>query len=242
MLRLVARRLLQGVLTVFVAATVSFFLLHLAPGDPFGDLPPNVPAQVRQDLIRKYALDRPVAEQYARYIAGVARGDLDWSFSNSRPVADVLADALPHTAILAAAGLLLSMTLGVVLGVVQAVAHRRAGGRALGAVSLFFYSVPEFWLGLALLVVFAYWLGLFPLGGAYDTVSYEYFTPAERLLNRLAHLTLPALTIALGTAAAIVIYHVMRSLARWRGTSQEPASPASVPGGDELDRTRPTGH
>jgi peptide/nickel transport system permease protein len=204
-LRLVVRRLLQGVLTVYVATTVSFFLIHLAPGDPFAEMLQgrSLPPQVRQQLLELYGLDRPLLEQYVRYLAAVARGDLGWSFSGGRPVADVLADALPHTIILAAAGLALSIVGGVMVGVVQAVARRRAAGRVLGTTTLFFYSVPEFWLGLALLVVFAAWLGLFPIGGAYDQGSYEYFTAAERFLDRLKHLVLPALTIALGTAAAI---------------------------------------
>jgi peptide/nickel transport system permease protein len=204
-LRLVVRRLLQGVLTVYVATTVSFFLIHLAPGDPFAEYAQgqSLPPQVRDQLMRTFGFDKPLWLQYFLYLAAVARGDLGWSLSSSRPVADVLADALPHTVILATAGLALSIVGGVIVGVVQAIARRRASGRVLGATALFFYSVPEFWLGLALLMVFAAWLRIFPTGGAYDLGSYDYFTTMERVLDRLKHLTLPAVTIALGTAAAI---------------------------------------
>jgi peptide/nickel transport system permease protein len=201
----VVRRLAQGATTVALAATASFFLLHLAPGDPIAATleHPSVSEAVRDRLRASYGLDRPVGEQYVRYLAGVARGDLGWSFTGSRPVADVLADALPNTLVLVGAGLALSLALGVGVGVAQAVWRGRAADRALGGAALFFYSIPEFWLGLALLLVFANTLHLFPTGGMVDPSMYEYFTPAERLRDRLAHLALPTLTIALGTAGAV---------------------------------------
>jgi peptide/nickel transport system permease protein len=202
---LVLRRALQGALTVAFAATLSFFLLHLAPGDPIAAAldHPGVTEAVRQHWRAVYGLDRPVTEQFVRYLAGIPRGDLGWSFSQTRPVSAVLADALPNTLVLAGTGLALSLAVGVALGVVQALRRGRAADRLLGAVAMFFYSVPEFWLALALLVLFAFRLSLFPSGGARDVVSYEYFTPLERLRDRLWHLALPAVTIALGTAAAI---------------------------------------
>jgi peptide/nickel transport system permease protein len=204
-LGIVLRRLLHGLFTVYFASTASFFLLHLAPGDPITATlrQPGIPDSVVQAMIRQHRFDRPVAEQYVYYLANVARGDLGWSFSNSRPVVDAIGDALPHTLLLAGAGLALSIAAGVALGVFQAVSRGRPPDRLAGAVAMFFYSVPEFWLALALLVVFSAWLGLFPSGGVHDPVSYEYYTPTERLRDRLWHLTLPALTIALGTAAAI---------------------------------------
>jgi peptide/nickel transport system permease protein len=204
-LGLVVRRLLQGLLTVAFAATVSFFLLHLAPGDPIrASLSrPGIPDSVVQREIERYGLDRPVAEQYVHYVAGVARGDLGWSFSASRPVSDVIGDTLPNTVVLAGVGLALSLAGGIALGVLQAVWRGRPLDRTIGAVAMFFYSVPEFWLALALLVVFALRLSLFPSGGAYDPVSYDYFTPLERLRDRAWHLALPAFTMALGTTAAI---------------------------------------
>lgn len=211
MLPFVLRRLTQGVLTVAVAASVSFFLLHLAPGDPIAATldHPEVSEEVRRYWRAVYGLDRPVAEQYARYVVGVARGDLGWSFSASRPVADVLMDALPNTLLLVAAGLTLSLVAGVALGVAQAGARTQGGtrGRALdqtlGGIAVVLFSVPEFWLAFALLVAFAYQLGFFPTGGMIDVVSYDYFTPLERVRDRLSHLALPALTIALGTTAAV---------------------------------------
>ena len=205
MIALVARRALQGAFTVAFAATVSFFLLHLAPGDPIAATldHPGVTEAVRQHWRAVWGLDRPVGEQFVRYVAGVPRGDFGWSFSQSRPVADVLADALPNTLLLAGVGILLSLAAGVALGVLQAIARGRAADRGVGAVAMFFYSVPEFWLALALLVVFAFHLGVLPSGGVSDAVSYEYFTPMEKLVDRLKHLALPAVTIALGTSAAI---------------------------------------
>ncbi len=205
MIALVLRRALQGAFTVAFAATLSFFLLHLAPGDPFtASLEKRtVPDSVQRAQRAEFGLDRPVPEQYVRYVANVARGNLGWSFSQTRPVSAVLADALPNTLLLAGAGIALSFLAGVALGVAQALTRGRTPDRLVGAVAMFFYSVPEFWLALALLVVLAFRLRLFPSGGVKDVVSYEYFTAFEQLRDRIWHLVLPAITIALGTAAAI---------------------------------------
>jgi peptide/nickel transport system permease protein len=115
----------------------------------------------------------------------------------------VIADALPITLVLAGTGIALSLVAGVAIGVVQAYRRGRAADRLLGAGAMFFYSVPEFWLGLALLLLFTYRVPLLPSGGWCDPVACDYFTTWERFVDHLKHLVLPAVTVMLGTAAAI---------------------------------------
>jgi peptide/nickel transport system permease protein len=205
---LVARRLLQAVVIVAIAATATFLLVKLAPGDPLGDLVtnPRVPAEVRERLRERWGLDRPVHEQYALYVRNLARGDLGWSFSQSRPVAHALVDALPNTMLLMGVALVGAFVLGVATGVVRAARRGSVADRALGAGTLFFYSMPDFWLAIMAMLVFAYWVPIFPTSGMTTAVIYDYLSPAGKLLDRLRHLVLPATTLVLLLAAIIARY------------------------------------
>src|SRR5688500_1900951 len=112
---LVARRLLQAVVIVAIAATATFLLVQLAPGDPFTYMVdnPRVPPGVRERLRARWGLDRPMHEQYVLYLRNLSRGDLGWSFSQSRPVSDAIADALPNTLLLMGVALIGAFVLGV---------------------------------------------------------------------------------------------------------------------------------
>jgi peptide/nickel transport system permease protein len=193
------RRVLQGVIVVAIVATIVFTLIHLAPGDPFSSAleNPNVTESVRETWRRAYGLDRPVSEQYFRYLANVLRGDLGFSFSLQRPVADAIGDALPNTLLLMSAGLLGGFALGIGVALAQVRRHRKRTDRLLGSISLTLFSVPDFWLALLILVVFAWWVPLFPIGGAVDPVMYDMLSPAGKLADRARHLVLPALTLTL---------------------------------------------
>jgi peptide/nickel transport system permease protein len=205
---LVARRLLQAVVIVAIAATATFLLVKLAPGDPLGDLVtnPRVPAEVRERLREQWGLDRPVHEQYALYVRNLARGDLGWSLSQSRPVAHALVDALPNTLLLMGVALVGAFVLGVATGVVRAARRGSVADHALGAGTLFFYSMPDFWLAIMAMLVFAYWIPIFPTSGMTTPVIYDYLSPAGKLLDRLRHLVLPATTLVLLLAAIIARY------------------------------------
>lgn len=200
-------RLLQAVAIVAIVATVVFVLIHIAPGDPFSTAieNPNVTEAIRARWRAQYGLDRPIAEQYVRYLASIARGDLGWSFSMQRPVADVLADALPNTLLLGGTALVLGFAGGIGLGLVQA---QRAGtrtDRVLGAISLFFYAIPDFWLALMMMLLLAYWVPIFPVAGAVD-VMHDYLGLGGRIADRARHLILPASTLALLVAAGVARY------------------------------------
>ena len=208
MRRYVAARLLQSIGVVLFVTTFAFAMIHLAPGDPIAAAlaRPNITEAIRQEWRVAYGLDRPLGEQYVRWVANAARGNLGFSFSHRRPVRDVFADALPNTLLLSGLGLILSFALGISIGVVQADQPGTGRDRWLGRVLLVLYSVPDFWLALVILMLFAYRLPLFPPGGMTDAVMYDYLSPGGKLLDRLRHLVLPVLTLAVLTAAGVARY------------------------------------
>ena len=205
---LVARRLLQAAVIVLIAATVTFLLVQLAPGDPFTEMVdnPRVPPAMRERLRARWGLDRPLPEQYALYLRNLARGDLGWSFSQSRPVADAIRDALPNTLLLMGAALLGAFMLGISAGVIRAGRRGSIADRTLGAGTLVFYSMPDFWLALMAMLTFAYWIPVLPTSGMTTAVLYDYLSPAGKLGDRLRHLILPATTLVLLLAAVIARY------------------------------------
>ena len=202
-----ARRLGAALAILWTVATLTFVAIHAAPGDPF--LPsaerPADPAVVAT-LRRQFGLDRPLPEQYARYLGALATGDLGVSFSQRRPVAAAIADALPHTLLLAAVVLLLDYVLGIAIGLIQAATAGRRLDDALTVTTLMVASLPAFWVALVLLLVFGEWLRWLPVAGAYDPALYHALPLAGRIADRLRHLALPAATLGILGAAATARY------------------------------------
>ena len=205
---LVARRLLQAAVIVAIAATVTFLLVQLAPGDPLIELvtDPRVPRAVRDRLAARWCLDRPMLGQYACYLRNLSQGDLGWSLSQSRPVADAIAAALPNSLLLMGVSLFGAFVLGVTTGVLRAARRGSTADRALGAGTLVFYSMPDFWLAMMAMLMFAYWIPMFPTSGMTTAGLYDYLSPAGKLLDRLHHIVLPAGTLVLLLAAIIARY------------------------------------
>ncbi|HEV7837519.1 MAG TPA: ABC transporter permease [Gemmatimonadaceae bacterium] len=208
MLRYIGGRLVQAVVIVAIVATITFALIHLAPGDPFSAVMdnPNVNERVRATLRAQYGLDRPLPEQFVRYIGQLARGQLGWSFSHDRPVAEVLATALPNTLLLMTIALLGSFAVGILVALVQVARRGSATDHTLSAISLFFFSMPDFWLAILALLAFTYWLPLFPVGGAVDPVMHDYMGFGARIVDRLRHLALPALTLTVLASPGVARY------------------------------------
>jgi peptide/nickel transport system permease protein len=191
-----------------MVTTLTFVLVHLAPGDPIAAAldRPGITESVRQQWRESFGLDKPLAEQYVRWVGNAARGELGFSFSHRRPVRDVLADTLPRTLLLAGLSLVLSFLVGIVVGVLQAERPGGARDRWFGRVLLLLYSVPDFWLALIALLTFAYWLPLLPAGGIVDPVMHDYLSAGGRIADRLKHLVLPVITLTLLSAASIARY------------------------------------
>jgi peptide/nickel transport system permease protein len=204
--RYLTGRLLQSLVVVLLVAAASFFLAHLAPGGPFALEDPRVTESVRAHWRAQLGLDRPLPEQFVRFLLGLTRGDLGYSLSRYAPVGDVLAAAIPRTLLLMSVALALSVAGGIVLGVYQAVRRGRLLERIVSIASLFFYSLPDFWLALMILLVFSVWAPLFPAGGIVDATVHDYLGFWGRVWDRVHHLVLPALTLALLTTAAVARY------------------------------------
>jgi peptide/nickel transport system permease protein len=118
-------------------------------------------------------------------------------------VRDVLGDAMPRTLLLSGLALIISFAIGIVVGILQAERPGGARDRWLGRILLLLYSVPDFWMALLALILFAYRFPIFPAGGMTDPVTYDYLTRSQQLVDRLKHLVLPVLTLALLSAASI---------------------------------------
>lgn len=205
MRRYVAGRLLQATIVVLLVTTVTFVLVRLAPGDPISAAlgRPGVTEEVRRQWRADYGLDGPIAEQYVRWVGNTLRGELGYSVSFRRPIVDVIADALPRTLLLVGLALTLSFALGIVVAVLQSERPGGARDRWFGRVLLVLYSVPDFWLALVVLILFAYRLPILPPSGIVDPVMHDYMSFGERVVDRLRHLVLPVATLTLLATAAI---------------------------------------
>ncbi|MBK8646593.1 MAG: ABC transporter permease [Gemmatimonadetes bacterium] len=207
------RRLLQGLAILFTVATVTFALIHAAPGEPFAAqledarFTPEMSATLR----RQYGLDAPLTTQYARFLTQLVRGDLGNSLSQHRPVREILAQALPRTLVLMSAALAAGFALGVVTGAAQAARAGTRLDRVAGRISVALSALPDFWLALALMLVFAMRLRWFPVSGMFDQTMHEYMSPMGKLRDVAWHLVLPATTLAL-IIGAVVARHQRQAL------------------------------
>jgi ABC-type dipeptide/oligopeptide/nickel transport system permease component len=202
----VLRRLLSLVPVLWAVVTIIWVCVFLLPGDPASLLAggqrsdPRVIARIRSE----WGLDDPAAEQYLRYLARLARGDLGTSYLQGRPVARVIGEAFPPTAFLAVSAMLLASVGGIGLGLLCAAHARRWLDDLLTFLSLVFVSLPAFWLGLMLILLFASRLGWLPVLG-YGMEGLRIPKTGIRL-PELRHLVLPAFTlglISMGTVARI---------------------------------------
>lgn len=204
MTRYVLRRLASTLLLLYLVLTLTFFLLHLAPGDPT-QLFENqrVPETVRAQLRHVYGLDRPLLEQYGIWLESVVlRGDWGVSFRFQESPVAILARAFPNTLVLSLAALLVGYTLALPLGMAAARRRGTAVDHGIRFGSMLVYSLPIFWTGLMAILLFSYAWPVLPAGGT-QSVGADALSSAGRLLDRLRHLVLPALILGSGMAAAM---------------------------------------
>jgi peptide/nickel transport system permease protein len=202
--RYLARRLLLLVPVLLGVSVVVFMVLHLSPGDPAEIMLGS--QATREDLARLRAelgLDEPLHVQYVRWIAHVARGDLGRSLWMKRPVLAEVMTRLQATLILTATALVISTVTGIALGVASASRPNSLLDRLSAVTSLFGASMPVFWLGIVLMVIFALHLGWLPASGMYAPYG------GGDLRDLLAHLVLPAVTLA--AASVTIIARLTRS-------------------------------
>jgi peptide/nickel transport system permease protein len=205
----VARRTAQAAAIVFIVATATFVLLQLAPGDPFSPLEEStrVPPSVIEQHRRNFGLDQPIHIQYWRYLNNLVRGDFGYSFSLNRPAFDVINEAIPNTVILALAAIVIDFSIGIAVGTIQGARPYSRMDDTLTVATLIMYSMPVFWFGLMLIMVFAGQLHWLPAGGTVSPGTYSALPLMGRVADRLSHLVLPALTLGLVSAAGTARYH-----------------------------------
>lgn len=210
---LLARRLLSACLLVLAVATITFALVHLAPGDAADLLaPPTASGADADRLRRELGLDRPVPEQYARWLGRLVRGDLGESFAQRRPVSAVIAEAAPVSLALGATSLALTFVLGTAIGIVQGTRRGSRADTALTVLTTTAYAAPSFWLALALVALFTYgatvwgfpaWLRL-PAFGVREASGELRGVPAAVDVAR--HAVLPLVVLTVVGAAGVARY------------------------------------
>lgn len=206
MRRQLAARALHSVIVVLIVTTIGFVLVHTAPGDPFAYGSGRITPAVRAHWRHVYGFDRPVGEQYVRYLASAARGDFGYSVQLQRPVSQALAETIPRTLLLTGLALALSLALGVIIGVVQATHRDGWFDRLSSMILVLFYSLPDFWGAMMILLVFAYWLPVLPASNIVDPTMHDYMTGWGAFVDRLRHLVLPLGSFTILTLAGITRY------------------------------------
>jgi peptide/nickel transport system permease protein len=198
-MRYLGQRLLHSLFVLWAVVTILFLMFRLMPGNPLAAYISEAldPAQ-QEAIIHQFGLDRPLWQQYLLYLGNLAQGELGLSFHQRTPVWDIVMGVFPNTIALTLTGLVIAYAFGVTAGAF--LAWRRGSwieGLAIPIV-LAARAAPEFWVGMVLLAIFSFQLGWLPSGGANSAGAF-YAGETSRLLSPdfLAHLVLPALTLAL---------------------------------------------
>lgn len=196
----VVRRLLQAVVLLFLVSVLTFLLIHSAPGGPALLANPELSREQIQQMTEQLGLDDPLPVQYLRWLGNVARGDFGSSYNTVQPVTRLIAERLPNTVMLTGLALVLSILVAVPLGVLSALKRNSALDRIIAGFSFVGVSIPVFWLGIMLIIVFAVQLKVLPAGGMY-TLGAEF-----SLVDRLKHLLLPSLVLVVANLAELTRY------------------------------------
>lgn len=188
----VIRRLLAAIPIALGVSMVCFALVYLAPGDPIQTLlPPDADAETVDRLKRLYGLDRPLPIQYLEWLGRVARGDFGRSIANGRPVAEEIWRSLGNTVLLATLSVLVAFSIAFVMGTI---AGRRSGtwiDRSVTGVAVLGVSIPNYWLGIVLVIIFSVELMALPASG----MAGERFDPTS--WEHVQHLILPVFTLSM---------------------------------------------
>jgi len=198
------RRLMQAGLVVAVMSVIVFFGVNVV-GDPVDILvSPEADQAERARVIRDFGLDQPVWQQYVLFLRGVAQGDLGRSFVHGEPALKLILERMPATVELALAALLMAILIGIPLGLYAGIKPTGRASKAIMAGSILGFSLPTFWVGLMLIMVFAVNLGWLPSTGRGETARVLGFSTGLVTADGLAHVLLPALNLALLKISLVV--------------------------------------
>ncbi len=215
MARFLVRRVLLTIPVLIGVATLVFSLIHLVPGDPVqAMLGESASPQDVAQLRTKLGLDRPLLQQFGSFAGGIVRGDLGTSLRTNQPVTDIILERMPATMELAVSAMVVAILFAIPLGIIAAVGKGTHVDHAATTIALVGISMPTFWLGPLLAIVFSVWLGWFPVSGR----------------GSVANLVLPAITLGAPLAAILArmtrasVLEELRELyvlaARARGVSE----------------------
>jgi peptide/nickel transport system permease protein len=200
--RYLTQRVVAALFVIWLVATLVFFLLRLVPGDPLRAMLADVDPTAAEALRQKLGLDRPLPVQYLLWLRQLIQGDMGNSIYGSNvPVSQIIFEALPRTLSLASLSLLIALTLALSAGLVSAVKKYSWMDHTFTFAAFLGLSMPDFWLGILLIIIFAVNLGMLPAIG-YEPLSAGFWP-------WFSHLILPA--IASGTTFAAVIARMVRS-------------------------------
>ncbi|MEM0934348.1 MAG: ABC transporter permease [Pseudomonadota bacterium] len=198
------RRFMQGIVIIFAMSLIVFLGVY-AIGNPVEILiNPDATPEIKQQAIEKLGLDRPVHEQYGVFVIRALQGDLGNSFIYDEPALQLILQAMPATLELAVASLVLAMVFGIPLGMVAGYWPDAWFSKLIMTGSILGFSLPSFWVGLMLIMLFAVHWGVLPSGGRGETVPVFGVEVSFLTWDGLRHLFLPALNLALFKIALVI--------------------------------------
>lgn len=198
------RRLMQSVVVVFVMSVVVFLGVNVV-GDPVDMLVnPDATQEEIEAVVRAFGLDRPVWEQYWRFLTGALSGDLGKSFIHGTSALPLILERMPATMELALGAMFLSIVLGIPLGLYAGLKPNAISSRTIMAGSIVGFSLPSFWVGLVLIMIFAVMLGWLPSTGRGPTATFLGMESSLFTIDGLRHIFLPALNLALLNISLVI--------------------------------------
>ena len=154
------KRLVIGLITLFALATITFFLMHAIPGSPFAGETSKLPANVKEKLVEQYGLDKPVTEQYVRYLQNAVQGDFGTSLNRKgKAVSDIIMAGIPYTASLGLAAFCIALAVGILLGTISAFSKHQWVNNTVAFIATIGVSVPSFLLALLMMILSIVGLG-----------------------------------------------------------------------------------
>ncbi len=190
MSRYLLQRVAQALVVLVVVSTLTFAMVHLAPGGPAIMMTMEMTPEQQEALRRQLGLDQPLLVRYVKWVGAALRADLGRSFNDRRRVAEIIRERLPLTLVLGGAALVVSLAVGIPAGVISATRRYSLTDHVVTFFSVVGVSIPAFWLATLLILVFSVWLRWLPASGV-ATVGAGF-----SLADRLSHLVLPTVVLA----------------------------------------------
>ncbi|MBX7152554.1 ABC transporter permease [bacterium] len=209
------KRLIGSVPLIFGLLTLTFFLIRLAPGDPTAMyIDPNIDPDAADRMRENLGLNDPLMVQYGKWLGvippfdGVFQGEFGISFSKHRPVFDIVLESTANTLLLTGVALLVDLLVGVLIGIIAALNRERKTDHIITVGSLFFYSMPHFWLALMLILIFSLGLRWLPASQMHG-VNADQLNTFGYIWDTISHMIMPVFVLGIASAASTVRY--MRS-------------------------------